>query len=189
MILAPVWPLLLAALSPAQSAEPAATARRPVVPGTIAIRREADARLAAARAPYETAIEDALTDAGFTVIPGADNALYAVAMTVTQESKGAVVTRGRGGASVAQTGGPGFGGAGMMIGLPNRNPTIGESVSTVLSLDITRRGDPAPAWRGSAVTQQVAGSRAGAADMIAEKLAGALVRNLRQPSGLTVSVP
>ena len=176
------------AAAPADGA--AATGSQPIMPGTIAVRRDAaDERLAAARAPYEAAVEDALTDAGFTVIPSADNARYAVTLEVAQEGKGAVVTRGHGGASLTQTGGPGIGGAGLAIGLPNRNPTIGQSVSTRMSLVITRRGERAPAWQGGAITQQVAGSRQGEAGAIAGKLAVALVRNLRQPSGLMVSVP
>jgi hypothetical protein len=180
--------MLAALITPVQDPAPAIT------PGTVAIAQPKPApgtRGPSPDQPYADAVESALGDAGFTTIPGVSNARYVATVTVKQAGRGAVRSSApRGSANTAS--GPVGSGVGGMVSLPvggGGKSVIGELVSTELTVTLTRRGESAPAWQATAVTQQVWGTRSGDPAAVARKLAGALFRNFPQASGLTMSVP
>ncbi len=173
---------MLAALQTPDAPPPEAAA---ITPGTFAVKLPDPVnRRPPPETPFAEAVDVALTQAGFTAIPSADHARYAVTVEVTRAAKGAVMADrpAPGSGAIAGNGGVSF-------GLGGGNQAVGSLVSTELTVRFTRRGETEPAWEGHAVTHQVAGSRSDAPTALATKLANALFRNFPQPSGLRISVP
>lgn len=160
--------------------------------GTIGVVRPAVAKdrgTAAMDVVTTEAVEGALIDAGFTVIPSAQNARHVARYTITRYAKGAALAKGAKTPVIGMPGGVNGMGAGVSIGLGGAKMTVGTMVETTMALTITRRGETAPAWEGRAVTYAVSGTRDGDPAAVARKLSSALTRNFGAPSGLLVSVP
>lgn len=173
--------------------QPVAAADTPFVPGgTVGVVRPAPAKdrgTAAMDAATTEAVEGALSDAGFTVIPSATNARHVATYSVTRYAKGAALAKGAKPPAIGMPGGVNGMGAGVSIGLGGAKMNVGTMVETKMALTITRRGESTPVWEGRAVTYGVTGTRDGDPAAVARKLSAALIRNFGAPSGLLVSVP
>lgn len=176
---------MLAAVQTPEAPPPPVPEAAAITPGTFAVKLPAPVnRRPPPETPFAEAVDVALAQAGFTAIPSADHARYAVTVEVTRTAKGSVMadTPTPGSGAIAGNGGVSF-------GLGGSNQSVGSLVSTELTVRFVRRGETEPAWEGHAVTHQVAGSRSDAPTALATKLASALFRNFPQPSGLRISVP
>lgn len=170
-------------------------AEAPVAPGlsvggTIAVQRPAPAEPGrpAPTSVFAEATESALLDAGFIVIPHAENARHVATIAVKRTAHGAALAKGASNPTVTPTIGAGAGGRGVSIDLGSK-VNVGQMVATELTISIARRGESTPVWQGTAVTYQVTGTRADDPAAVATKLATALTRNFAAPSGLSISVP
>ncbi len=186
-------PLTSAIVTALIALHPAAMADTALVPGgTIGVVRPAAAKdrgTAAMDVATTEAVEGALLDAGFTVIPSAQNARHVARYTVTRYAKGAALAKGAKAPAIGMPGGVNGVGAGVSIALGGAKMNVGTMVETTMTLTITRRGESTPTWEGRAVTYGVTGTRDGDPAIVARKLATALTRNFGAPSGLLVSVP
>ncbi len=184
--------MFLVPLVTAVAAQAAPAAPLLIPGGTIGIARTpAAAGRPASPDPATTeAVEGALADAGFTVIPSAQNARHVATIALTRYAKGAAIAKGASRNPVLPTMGMGGGaGAGVSIALGGGKPNVGTMVETQLTMTIARRGESTPVWEGKAVTYSVTGTRADEPQTVARKLAAALTRNFSAPSGLSISVP
>ena len=156
---------------------------------TIAVARSA-AREDAAEAVFANAVEGALIDSGFLLIPDADHARSVATVVVRRTVRGTARTKAaRPKASAG--GGMTFGtGVGLGVRVPFGSAVVvGQLIATELTVRIARRGGTGPAWEGRAVTYQVGGTRGDDPATLAKKLSDAIFRNLNGPSGVLVSVP
>lgn len=186
-------PVITAIVTSLLAAQPAATTEVAFTPGgTIGVVRPAatrDRAVAAADRATTEAVESALTDAGFVVIPSADNARHVATVTVTRYGKGAALAKGASSSpAIPMPGGVNGMGAGVSLSLGGKT-NVGTMVETTMALSIARRGETTPVWEGRAVTYGVTGTRGDDPAEVARKLASALTRNFAAPSGLLVSVP
>lgn len=188
-----LMPFASAVVTALLASQPAVMADTAFVPGgTIGVVRPAVARdRATATMDVATteAVEGALIDAGFTVIPSAQNARHVARYAVTRYAKGSALAKGAKNPAIGMPGGVNGVGAGVSIALGGGKMNVGTMVETTMTLTITRRGESAPVWEGRAVTYGVTGTRDGDPATVARKLATALARNFGAPSGLLVSVP
>ncbi|MFD1786607.1 hypothetical protein ACFSC3_03380 [Sphingomonas floccifaciens] len=185
-------PFISAIVAATLAVQPVAAADSAFTPGgTIGVVRPAPARdrgAAVFDATTADAVESALTDAGFTVIPSAQNARHVASYTITRYAKGAALAKGAKSPAIGMPGGVNGMGAGVSLALGSK-VNVGTMVETTMALTITRRGESTPVWEGRAVTYGVTGTRADDPAVLARKLAAALTRNFGAPSGLMVSVP
>ncbi|KQN19255.1 hypothetical protein ASE86_12120 [Sphingomonas sp. Leaf33] len=186
-------PFICAVFTAIVALQPVAAADAPFTPGgTIGVERPAPPRdrgAAAADGATAEAIESALVDAGFTVIPSARNARHVARYTLTRVAKGSALAKGARSPAIGMPGGVNGMGAGVSIALGGGKMNVGTMVETQMALTITRRGESGPAWEGRAVTYGVTGTSGDDPATVARKLAAALTRNFAAPSGVLVSVP
>ena len=167
--------LALAAAPLVQTEQPA-----PLTAGTATVELAAPSNRQTDAAALD-AVSTALTDAGFLILPGEGHGRYIVRVTVTQDARGAVTTKGTSGAPLF---------AGNAASIATRAPAqLGGLVVTRLGLDLVTRDTGQVAWHGAALTAQVRGTAAGATATVLKKLADAIVRRFPEPMEQPVSVP
>lgn len=138
----------------------------------------------AAGAAFDTAVQRALLDRGFTPLPGNGHGRYLAKVDVTQSAQG-VVSAGR-----APAGKPlaSFNGS-VSLGLSPGGDRLSELVVTRLTVTLIRRDGGQVVWSGSATTARVAGSRNGGVDLVAQTLANAVLSQFPHTVGQTISIP
>ena len=158
-------------------------------PGTIAVV-QTGASGSGPIARFEDAVERALSETGFTLIPDAAHARYVATTVVDRRVRGVAKTTVKP-PKVSTGGGTTFGnGAGMGVQIPFGSAVhVSQLIATELTLRIAQRGATGEAWEGRAITYQVAGSRGDDPARLAKRLSSAILRNLSGPSGVLISVP
>lgn len=151
-----------------------------LTPGTVTVEL-ADAKQRAIEPVAIDAVSEALTDAGFLILPGEGHGRYVAQVTIEQEGRGPVTTKSKGAGAL-------FGGGVASISTPSPAQLNG-LVVTRLTLDLATREDGARVWHGAASTAQVQGTAAGASAAVAKKLADAIIRRFPQPMDQPISVP
>ena len=168
----------------------AQSATAPMPPrGTIAVV-QTGATGSGPIALFEDAVERALSETGFTLMPDAAHARYIATTVVDRRVRGLARTtikppRASSGGGMTYGNGAGVG---VRVALGSA-VNVGELIATELTLRIAQRGATGPAWEGRAITYQVAGSRGDDPKALGKRLSEALLRNLSGPSGVLISVP
>lgn len=157
---------------------------------TVATEARIDGANDATRSAYAAAVEAAMGEAGFTLLPGSPHAACVASLRVTRTVRGTARVGGKSG-PIYPGGGTTFGNAvGMGITIPfGAAPSVGQIVATEMTLRLDRRGSKGTPWEGRAVTYRVAGSPGDDPGRVAKSLASAVLRNLDGPSGVLVSIP
>ncbi|AOH86014.1 hypothetical protein AWL63_20690 [Sphingomonas panacis] len=172
--------VLAAVATPVEEAAPSVT------PGTITIERDDGAAARDADPVFADAVRAASADANFIPLPAPSHSRYIAIIAVTRKS-GGVVTSGTKGTAPAA--GIANWGVGMGMRLPTTKDQLRGLVLTELTVTILLRSDKHPVWSGSAMTAQVDGTRAGAPDAVAGKLAEALFARFPSRLDAALSVP
>lgn len=167
-------------------ATPVEEANPRVTPGTITVERGDDAEARDADPVFADAVRAASAQANFIPIPAPSHSRYIAIIAVTRKSEG-VVTSGTSGSAPAA--GIANWGVGMGMRLPTKKDQLRGLVLTELKITILLRSDKHLVWSGSAVTAQVDGTRTGAPDAVAGKLAEALFAQFPRRLDAALSVP
>ncbi len=188
--------MLTAALMPAQAvvAPPPAAVPVPVqsdavpTPGTVTVEPMAEeAGPAEVRTVFGEAVERALIDANFIVLPGAaGQARYIARIAVSRRAQGEVAADGQEAGAATQVGNWG---AGLRVTLPSSKSQLRALVMTELTIELVSRAEGRVVWRGSALTAQADGTPGDAPGAVAAKLAGAVMRGFPAVREGAVSVP
>lgn len=188
--------MLTAALMPAQTvaAPPPAAVPVPVqsdavpTPGTVTVEPMAEeAGPAEVRTVFAEAVERALIDANFIVLPGAaGQARYIARIAVSRRAQGEVAADGQEAGAATQVGNWG---AGLRVTLPSSKSQLRALVITELTIELVSRAEGRVVWRGSALTAQADGTSGDAPGAVAAKLAGAVMRGFPEVREGAVSVP
>lgn len=170
-----MFPLLLAL----SAAAPVAT------PGTVTLEAGDDATSDDAPA-FADAVQNALLRANFIPLPAPSHSRYIATFAVTNTEHGLVTSGTKGSGAV-----PGIGnwGAGVGIRLPKKDNVLRGLVVTTLQVTIVLRSDRQTMWSGTATTAQVEGTRAGAPETVAAKLADALIARFPRKLDGPLSIP
>ena len=175
--------LAIAAAAAAALAQPPAQTPATPTPGTIVVELPDDSPATLA---FAEAIERALPDAGFLVLPARSKSRYVARFAVARHTRGLAAADAPEAPSSVVTGNWG---ARLHTTLPSDKTGIHGLVVTELEIDILPRGAARPVWSGSAMTVQVETTPNDAPAAIAAKLAGPLIRHFPAPSQGPISVP
>lgn len=166
----------------AMQAEP-----EPLRAGTVAIEAAADPAIPdTARQVFADAVERALFDARFTVLPATSRSRYVARVKVTRTARGAVTSNARepgAGAAVGNWGGA------VAVTLPSDKRQLRGLIVTELEVELVLREGMQPVWRGHALTAQAEGTRADAPAALAPKLANATIRSFPVQQPEPISIP
>ena len=168
--------MMLALLSSLSAAPVSAAAPTGTVVVTLA---GAQGDGAAADQPFADAVGQALGEANFTVMPGADHSRYIAQVSVMREPRGQVAVkapRGKSGASLV-------GGPALVVPLGSGGTRMRDLTTTRLTIRLIARDERRPVWSATAVTVAIDA----AATPI--KLARAAVATYPQILSQPVSVP
>lgn len=174
--------LMIGAAMMAAAVQQPASDRATLTPGTVSVEMiDKQHRQPALDAAFAQAVGDALTDAQFLILPGEGHGRYIARVTVSQQARGTVASRGRSGGAVV-------GGGVASVSLGHTSQLSG-LVVTRLEISLVERSDGHVAWSGSASTAQITGSPAGATAAVATKLAKAVIGRFPQPMDEPIAVP
>ncbi|RZF65108.1 hypothetical protein EWE75_06935 [Sphingomonas populi] len=171
---------LAAAATPVEEANPRVT------PGTITVERDDSAGARDIDPVFADAVRAASAEANFIPLPAPSHSRYIAIIAVTRKAEGVVTSGTRGTAPAA---GIANWGVGMGMRLPTTKDQLRGLVLTELKVTILLRSDKHPVWSASAMTAQVDGTRAGAPDAVAGKLAEALFAQFPSRLDTALSVP
>jgi len=156
-----------------------------VTPGTFTIE-PADAATGPQTEPaFVDAVQAAVMRAGFTPLPKPSHSRYVATVTVTHTMRGAVTSGLKSRPALGVTNW----GTGLAVGLPKKDDQLHGLIVTELKVTFLVRSDNHAVWSGSAITAQVDGTRAGAPEAVAGKLADALFAQFPRQLPAPVSVP
>jgi hypothetical protein len=173
------WITALLALAPAPAAEVRLT------PGTVSV--EAEDGAASPDPVFSEAVQSASTRANFTPLPAPSHSRYIARIAITRNERGMVASNLKGKAAANPA--VGNWGVGLGVALPHKDDQLRGLIVTQLTVTLVTRGDARAVWSGSAVTAQIDGTRAGAPDAVAAKLADAVFDQFPRRTDAPVSVP
>ena len=164
---------------------PAAAPDTRLAPGTVTV--EASDGTPETNQVFSEAVQAASTRASFTPLPAPSHSRYIARIFVTRKERGLVAS------GIKEKATPAAGvanwGLGFGLRLPRRDDQLHGLIVTELTVTLLTRSDAHPVWSGSALTAQVDGTRAGAPDVIAAKLAEAVFDQFPRRTDAPVSVP
>lgn len=159
--------------------------------GTIALAPEDGVNDGPAFQAYAAAVGDALTTAGYTVVPPSAGSAYVARIGFRSDTRSVrgpapfTLGLGVGGGSYGRGGGVGGGVSG---GIPIGKGELRDDTAATLSVRINRRAGDLGVWEGKAQTRLIRRSGTGEANAMPAKLARALFTGFPGESGRTITV-
>jgi hypothetical protein len=150
-------------------------------PGTITTSAD-DGRDSPVDGIFDDAVQRALLNANFQVLPGTDHGRYIARFSVMHRGLGVVTSRAKPqSAEVA--------GAGLNVGLPSHKSELSGLSEIRLDVRIFRRDTAQMVWHGSAITTGIEATGTDQPAFVARKLAEALLRQFPRSSDTPIAVP
>jgi hypothetical protein len=182
-----LFPFLFALLITDPSPIPNVATHSQVIPGTITVEqgegRPSDERTDQA---FADAVQHAMLRTNFVPLPAPSHSRYIATVYVSRHDRGMVPSGVKGSGPAA---GIGNWGAGVRLGLPTKKHLLRNLVLTTLEITVMLRSTKDVVWSGNAMTVQVDGTRNGASEVVAEKLAEALIAQFPNRLESPISVP
>ncbi|MDO7842341.1 DUF4136 domain-containing protein [Sphingomonas immobilis] len=161
-------------------------AAEPMRPGTVSVVLTTPGGSAEAERPVIDAVQQALSDAAFVVMPTAGHSRYIAQIAVAQEDRGSVTARTVPGKATGSVGGWGAQGS---VTLPSSKRALRDLVMTELKVTLVTRANGKAVWSGRATTAQVEGTRQGDPAAVFGKLATAVLSRFPGAATGLISVP
>jgi hypothetical protein len=167
-------------------AVPTCAQAEPMRPGTVTVELSPVDGDGDAQRPLTDAVQAALANADFTVLPSADHSRYIARVAVARDARGSVTAKTIPGKATGSLGGWGAQGN---VTLPSSKRELHDLVMTELTVTLVTRADGKAVWSGRAATAQVDGTRQGDPAAVFGKLATAVLSRFPLAADRLISVP
>lgn len=156
-------------------------------PGTVTVQlADADTLPPELRQPLVEGVQRALAEANFMALPTPGHSRYIARVTVSRHLRGLAEANAEEAAPATSLGNWG---ARLRVTLPSDKTQTRGLVVTELALALVLRRTGRTVWSGTALTAEVEGTRAGAPEAVAYKLARALIGRFPATLAEPISVP
>jgi hypothetical protein len=158
-----------------------------IKPGTITVVASGEQNSAAGVTKiYADAVEHALLQTSFVLLPNPSHSRYIATVEVLQIPRGIVMSGGRRSATAPNLT---YGGGGLSLGLPSKKTQLRGLIETRLKVSVYLRNDDHVAWTGEAITVRASGTKVGDTSVVATTLSDALLAQFPKHLQAPLSIP